>query len=186
MSSGHGGEAHTATRTRRGLSNATTSSSSSYSSATPLTPTSPLSPCSPAHGGSGTSGGHRRSRPGSSLPAPIPVPNLTKKSRGRRVPTAQSITLGTRRAAAVNTGEDLGMIMNGVGGGGMGMGGGGGGLQQGGGAKGARIHMCKVPGCGKCFARGEHLKRHVRSIHTYEKRKSLRFSLVRSIDLVCT
>ncbi|KAG7100161.1 hypothetical protein E1B28_001941 [Marasmius oreades] len=35
--------------------------------------------------------------------------------------------------------------------------------------KGSRIHMCKVPGCGKCFARGEHLKRHVRSIHTWEK-----------------
>ncbi|KAK0467727.1 uncharacterized protein EV420DRAFT_1247084, partial [Desarmillaria tabescens] len=37
------------------------------------------------------------------------------------------------------------------------------------GVKGARIHTCKVAGCGKCFARGEHLKRHVRSIHTYEK-----------------
>ena len=32
------------------------------------------------------------------------------------------------------------------------------------------MYMCKVPGCGKCFARGEHLKRHVRSIHTNEKR----------------
>lgn len=31
--------------------------------------------------------------------------------------------------------------------------------------------MCKVAGCGKCFARGEHLKRHVRSIHTHEKRE---------------
>ncbi|KAK0498226.1 hypothetical protein EDD18DRAFT_80867 [Armillaria luteobubalina] len=37
------------------------------------------------------------------------------------------------------------------------------------GVKGARVHTCKVAGCGKCFARGEHLKRHVRSIHTYEK-----------------
>lgn len=34
-----------------------------------------------------------------------------------------------------------------------------------------RTYMCKVPGCGKCFVRGEHLKRHVRSIHTYEKRE---------------
>ncbi|KAF9049661.1 hypothetical protein BDZ89DRAFT_1057539 [Hymenopellis radicata] len=33
----------------------------------------------------------------------------------------------------------------------------------------ARIHTCKVDGCGKCFARGEHLKRHIRSIHTHEK-----------------
>ncbi|KAF7309130.1 Transcriptional regulator MNL1 [Mycena kentingensis (nom. inval.)] len=38
------------------------------------------------------------------------------------------------------------------------------------GASGARMYACAVAGCGKCFARGEHLKRHVRSIHTYEKR----------------
>ncbi|KAI0354742.1 hypothetical protein OH77DRAFT_488235 [Trametes cingulata] len=65
------------------------------------------------------------------LAPPVPVPNLTKKSRGRRVPTAQQV--GTQ-----------------------------GGPQK-------RMYMCKVPGCGKCFARGEHLKRHVRSIHTNEK-----------------
>ncbi|CAE6387143.1 unnamed protein product [Rhizoctonia solani] len=46
--------------------------------------------------------------------APVPVEGLTKKSRGRRVPTA-------------------------------------------------------VDGCGKCFHRGEHLKRHIRSIHTNER-----------------
>ncbi|KAJ7905955.1 hypothetical protein B0H13DRAFT_1504456, partial [Mycena leptocephala] len=32
-----------------------------------------------------------------------------------------------------------------------------------------RLHVCKVEGCGKCFHRGEHLKRHIRSIHTNEK-----------------
>ncbi|KAF9015931.1 hypothetical protein BDZ89DRAFT_898243, partial [Hymenopellis radicata] len=73
------------------------------------------------------------------LPVPIPVPNLTKKSRGRRVPTVNSVD--TRRVTDADYGA----------------------------GKGARIHTCKVPGCGKCFARGEHLKRHVRSIHTYEK-----------------
>ncbi|KAH7874345.1 uncharacterized protein C8R40DRAFT_1047618 [Lentinula edodes] len=72
-------------------------------------------------------GGRRKSN---SLPVPIPIPNLTKKSRGRRVPTASTLD---------NSG------------------------------KGVRVHTCKVPGCGKCFARGEHLKRHVRSIHTYDK-----------------
>ncbi|KAF8954313.1 hypothetical protein BDZ97DRAFT_1621426, partial [Flammula alnicola] len=61
---------------------------------------------------------------------PIPVPNLTKKSRGRRVPTMK------RRGVV---------------------------------GKGARMYLCEVEGCGKCFARGEHLKRHVRSMHTYEK-----------------
>lgn len=31
------------------------------------------------------------------------------------------------------------------------------------------MYLCEGDGCGKVFARGEHLKRHVRSIHTYEK-----------------
>ncbi|KAH9914634.1 uncharacterized protein BXZ73DRAFT_106533 [Epithele typhae] len=75
--------------------------------------------------GIGGAGGGRRLAP------PVPVPNLTKKSRGRRVPTAQQV---------VTEGS----------------------VQK-------RMYMCKVGGCGKCFARGEHLKRHVRSIHTNEK-----------------
>ncbi|CAO3634172.1 unnamed protein product [Mucor hiemalis] len=35
----------------------------------------------------------------------------------------------------------------------------------------SRIFDCKSEGCGKVFKRSEHLKRHVRSIHTMEKRK---------------
>lgn len=35
--------------------------------------------------------------------------------------------------------------------------------------KSGKVYTCKVPGCGKCFKRSEHLKRHVRSIHTDEK-----------------
>ncbi|KAJ7847556.1 hypothetical protein B0H13DRAFT_2091805 [Mycena leptocephala] len=62
---------------------------------------------------------------------PIPVPNLIKKSRGRRVPII-----------AASNGED---------------------------EANKRLHVCKVEGCGKCFHRGEHLKRHIRSIHTHEK-----------------
>lgn len=68
---------------------------------------------------------------------PIPVPNLTKKSRGRRVPTAVD---DTAEGEAVE------------------------------GRKG-RVYVCKVEDCGKCFSRGEHLKRHIRSIHTHEKRE---------------
>ncbi|BGP23224.1 proteophosphoglycan ppg4 [Rhodotorula toruloides] len=32
-----------------------------------------------------------------------------------------------------------------------------------------KIFVCRVPGCGKLFRRSEHLKRHVRSIHTNER-----------------
>ena len=35
-----------------------------------------------------------------------------------------------------------------------------------------RAHVCAVPGCSKSFARAEHLKRHVLSLHTHEKRTS--------------
>ncbi|PPQ84040.1 hypothetical protein CVT24_007585 [Panaeolus cyanescens] len=87
----------------------------------------------------------RRSRPPSNVPIPVPVPNLTKKSRGRRVPTMSSI-------------EDLRSAASGAGR-----------KRQNAGGKNARMYLCDVEGCGKCFARGEHLKRHVRSIHTYEK-----------------
>ncbi|KAH7886291.1 hypothetical protein F5I97DRAFT_1243966 [Phlebopus sp. FC_14] len=66
---------------------------------------------------------------------PIPVPNLTKKSRGRRVPTADD-------AAAEGEAAE---------------------------GKKGRVYVCKVEDCGKCFSRGEHLKRHIRSIHTHEK-----------------
>ncbi|RCH91735.1 hypothetical protein CU097_011166 [Rhizopus azygosporus] len=34
---------------------------------------------------------------------------------------------------------------------------------------GARMFTCKADGCGKVFKRSEHLKRHIRSIHTLEK-----------------
>jgi hypothetical protein len=79
------------------------------------------------------------------LPIPVPVPNLTKKSRGRRVPIATATNPGRGQRDA---------------------------------ALGARIYLCDVSGCGKCFARGEHLKRHIRSIHTYEKRALLHLSVI--------
>ncbi|KIY68259.1 hypothetical protein CYLTODRAFT_351688 [Cylindrobasidium torrendii FP15055 ss-10] len=58
---------------------------------------------------------------------PTPIPNLTKKSRGRRVPTADDDPHDKR------------------------------------------MYACPAVGCGKCFHRGEHLKRHIRSIHTNDK-----------------
>jgi uncharacterized Zn-finger protein len=77
-----------------------------------------------------------------SLPVPVPVPNLTKKSRGRRVPTMNNAG-GNGGGRARGFSDPLG----------------------------SRIYLCDISGCGKCFARGEHLKRHIRSIHTNEKRK---------------
>ncbi|KAG5635433.1 hypothetical protein H0H81_011270 [Sphagnurus paluster] len=92
----------------------------------------------------------RRSRPTSTLPIPVPVPNLTKKSRGRRVPTMEDFqddeVQPPVKAAGVKKKGSAGLA-----------------------AKGMRTYTCDVDGCGKLFARGEHLKRHVRSIHTYEK-----------------
>lgn len=38
-------------------------------------------------------------------------------------------------------------------------------------ANGARMYTCTADNCGKVFKRSEHLKRHIRSIHTLEKRK---------------
>jgi hypothetical protein len=40
-----------------------------------------------------------------------------------------------------------------------------------------RSFVCTVQGCGKGFQRAEHLKRHVRSIHTNDKRMSASFPL---------
>ncbi|ORZ03028.1 hypothetical protein BCR43DRAFT_466343 [Syncephalastrum racemosum] len=35
--------------------------------------------------------------------------------------------------------------------------------------QGVRMFTCQADGCGKVFKRSEHLKRHIRSIHTLEK-----------------
>lgn len=105
---------------------------------------------------------------------PVPTPNVSRPSRGRHVPTApgsstdgveQSVatpasSLGSisdsefpapapRRArgkAAAKEGEDVA----------------------------ARVFVCEVDGCGKCFRRREHLKRHMLSLHTNDRRTSLR------------
>lgn len=101
----------------------------------------------------------RKNRP---IPLPVPVPGLVKKSRGRKVP----IVVVSPSATVVSEGDygydgdtSLSTLMldrkarkarNG-----------GSGLQRG--------YMCTVTDCGKAFVRSEHLKRHVRSIHTHEK-----------------
>ncbi|KAG6865576.1 hypothetical protein C0991_001335 [Blastosporella zonata] len=104
------------------------------------------------------------SRRNQSIPVPVPVPHLTKKSRGRKVPyvnTRVARGLPTEDALYDGDDDDNGRIgsssLQGRGRGGGRSGGGG------------RSFVCTVEGCGKCFIRGEHLKRHVRSIHTNDK-----------------
>ncbi|KAI0066657.1 hypothetical protein BV25DRAFT_1796900, partial [Artomyces pyxidatus] len=68
----------------------------------------------------------------------VPVPNLTKKSRGRKVPVVAQPAERHSQTKNPRAGSP-------------------------------RLHVCQVEGCAKCFKRREHLKRHVVSIHTYEK-----------------
>ncbi len=116
-----------------------------------------------------------RKRKNHPIPLPVPVPNLNKKSRGRKVPYVAELPSSVGSASPT---EGLK------------------GDENDGGASsrnssrarkkssrmptpvtdelvGSRTYVCVVPGCGKCFVRGEHLKRHVRSIHTHDKRTSL-------------
>lgn len=122
-----------------------------------------------------------RKRKNNPIPLPVPVPHLIKKSRGRKVPyvapdkvTAESDAIkvdvssggspagqdeksnemdddGETFKPSVRGGRKKSTTLYSLGEGGK------------------RTYVCVVPGCGKCFVRGEHLKRHVRSIHTHDK-----------------
>jgi hypothetical protein len=100
-------------------------------------------------------------------PLPVPVPNLTKKSRGRRVPTSTSMASITSENGETTANEEEEVPVpvvvappvvvtpapvSGT-------------------SSSGRFYTCQVQDCGKLFSRGEHLKRHIRSIHTYEKRR---------------
>jgi len=80
------------------------------------------------------------------IPLSVPLPHLIKKSCGRKVPylakevTSQSDKNSSSSSKRVREGEQW-----------------------------KRMFVCKVPGCGKCFMRREHLKQHVWSIHTHDK-----------------
>ncbi|GAA5887238.1 hypothetical protein JCM6882_002459 [Rhodosporidiobolus microsporus] len=75
----------------------------------------------------------------------------TKRSRGRRPPSTPDLDVDVEDPNADPTEAQLEYV---------------GRTKTG---KPKKIFLCKVPGCGKCFKRSEHLKRHVRSIHTNEK-----------------
>jgi hypothetical protein len=114
-----------------------------------------------------------RKRKNHPIPLPVPVPHLIKKSRGRKVPDSapeasssavdadplldeeDDENVPPSRAFRNTRGSRKPAIAYSLGEGGK------------------RTFKCEVEGCGKCFVRGEHLKRHIRSIHTYDKRTSL-------------
>ena len=132
-----------------------------------------------------------RRRKNHPIPLPIPVPNLNKKSRGRKVPymndpTVTKIKTEDVEQEALGKGDDdvddddddddesgqdrskssssrsrrkkreMSKTPSGE----------------------NRSFICVISGCGKCFVRSEHLKRHVRSIHTHDKRESPLFSYI--------
>ena len=102
------------------------------------------------------------------IPIPVPVPNLNKKSRGRKVP----FVVSKQESPDPSSGDTPSFENNP-----------GGRLRESTRSRkkaqpmspsdesGSRSYVCDISGCGKCFVRGEHLKRHVRSIHTNDKRK---------------
>lgn len=129
----------------------------------------PLNPTQLTFLESNTSSGapNERRGPRSRAVLPVPVPNLTKKSRGRRVPTKvvadnPNPPVAITTAAVVNPPPTTSVS-----------------------SEGTRLYVCQVEGCGKCFHRGEHLKRHIRSIHTYEKRTFLSSLHHRCRVLIC-
>ncbi|KAJ7731264.1 hypothetical protein B0H16DRAFT_1893417 [Mycena metata] len=124
----------------------------------------PASAASYAYPGDG-SGGTRAPRTRTNLP--VPVPNLIKKSRGRRVPVVAALAGAAPGAAPVAAPDAAAPATPAPAPGPSAPG-----ADAGGADVSRRMHVCKVEGCGKCFHRGEHLKRHIRSIHTHEKRES--------------
>ncbi|KAF8889515.1 hypothetical protein CPB84DRAFT_1964014 [Gymnopilus junonius] len=125
-----------------------------------------------------------RKRKNHPIPLPVPVPNLNKKSRGRKVPYVAELSgsaspsINARSGSSGAKDDDafgFGMNSNARS---ESLSGRGSRRRSTGSSRstpvpedgsGSRSFVCVVPGCGKCFVRGEHLKRHVRCIHTNDK-----------------
>ncbi|KAJ7821391.1 hypothetical protein B0H14DRAFT_2831480 [Mycena olivaceomarginata] len=147
-------------------SSSTPGSGPSYASMAPYTPLHPTSAYMPGSGGVPPYYDDAlRARKNSVIPLPVPVPNLIKKSRGRHVP-AVALPAANAFSPTPVPSSSAGASSSSSSGGGLGRTGSAGSV-GGGGAE--RSFVCAVEGCGKCFVRGEHLKRHVRSIHTHDK-----------------
>ncbi|PPR07669.1 hypothetical protein CVT26_001599 [Gymnopilus dilepis] len=130
-----------------------------------------------------------RKRKNQPIPLPVPVPNLNKKSRGRKVPYVANVSGSASPSISISSGSSGVKEEYGTGSASdarapsLSLSTTGRGSRRRTTASnrsssvpddgsGPRSFVCVVPGCGKCFVRGEHLKRHVRSIHTNDKRQS--------------
>jgi hypothetical protein len=146
----------------------------SYASMAPYTPLPPTSGYTNTNANASGMPGRPyyddalRARKNSAIPLPVPVPNLIKKSRGRHVP-AVALPAANAFSPTPVPSSSAGASSSSSGGG-LGRTGSAGSVGSGGAE---RLFVCAVEGCGKCFVRGEHLKRHVRSIHTHDKRERL-------------
>ena len=104
---------------------------------------------------------HGKVTKGKSTPAPnhdidLPLHMLpTKRSRGRRPIDSYALDVDPEAEATTASTYDQ-LAFSGV-------------TKTG---KPKKIFICRVPGCDKCFRRGEHLKRHIKSLHSHDKRKS--------------
>lgn len=109
----------------------------------------------PSHGRPSTSHSRKRAR-GVQEDNYIQIAEGGKKSRGRKVPVAPD--LSAVEGGGEIKGARLASIPFGI-------------KKTGSSNKTKRRYVCTYEGCGKCFIRGEHLKRHVKSLHLCEKRK---------------
>ena len=106
---------------------------------------------------------HGKVTKGRSTPSPV-MPDIdaplhmlpTKRSRGRRPVDSNALDVCPEVDATMASTRDQ-LAFSGV-------------TKTG---KPKKIFICRVPGCDKCFRRGEHPKRHIRSLHTLDKRRSL-------------
>lgn len=102
---------------------------------------------------------------------PVPTPNVSRPSRGRHVPTAPGASPDGSEQPEATPASSLGSVSDGERPAPAPQRAKGKAAAKEGEDSAARVFVCEVEGCGKCFRRREHLKRHMLSLHTNDRRK---------------